>query len=438
MKRFLIAIPLLALVLLGAHALRQGDFGLTAAYTLIACLLFTRQEWVRWVSLGALFWGGYIWSDATVQFISFRQALGAPWERLAVIMAGVILFDALAVWTLLGESCRSFFNKGQRDGLVRASIFILTIFGLALARSKVSFPILLADRYFPGWGFLEIALLGLYAQWIGGLMLTPKGHRTVRPRIWGAFSAVFFGQLVLGLLGLDKMLMTGSLHLPVPAMIVSGPIFRGEGLFMVVLFSVTILLVGPAWCSHLCYIGAWDDAMSRLGKRPAKSAMVRRLSLWGRGGLLVLVVCAAMVLRQLGVPGAVAVMLAALFGGVGVGVMVLISRKAGLMIHCTSFCPMGLLANVFGKISPWRMKIDTDCTRCGACFTRCRYNALDEERLALGRPALSCTLCGDCVSACAHKQIGYTFPGLKGEEVRAIFIIIVVSLHAIFLGVARI
>lgn len=438
MKTLSLTIPALALVLLGAHALRQGDLGLTASFIVLVGLFFTRQAWVRLTAIAALMWGGYIWADATVEFIGFRQALDLPWKRLAVIMSSVIAFDALALWTLVGRSCRAFFNKGPDHGVSRAAVFVLTVSALALARAKVSFPILLADRYLPGWGWLEIMMLGVYAQWIGGMMLTANGARKIRPRIWGLFSAVFFGQLILGILGLDRLLMTGGLHLPVPALIIGGPVFRGDGFFMIVLFSVTVLLVGPAWCSHLCYIGAWDDFMSRFGKRPAHSSALRRLSIWGRGTTLVLTVATALMLRSLGVSGVNAVLLAAAFGLFGVGVMAFVSRKTGMMVHCTTYCPMGLVANIMGKISPWRMKVGDGCTRCGACFARCRYNALDEARMEAGRPALSCTMCGDCVSACAHGQINYALPGVSGQKARTIFIIIVVSLHAVFLGVARI
>lgn len=438
MKNLVIVISTLALVLLGAHSLRQGNHGLTAAFLLVAGLQFSRQAWVRLVAIAALLWGGFIWANVTVDFISFRQAMGMPWERLAWIMGGVIVFDALALGALVSKAGDSFFDKNEPEAPARAAMFILTVFGLAMARSKVSFPILLADRYLAGWGWLEIALLGLYAQWIGSMMLAPKGHRTVRPRIWALFSAVFFGQLLLGLLGMERMLMTGSLHLPVPALIAAGPVFRGEGFFMIILFSVTVLLVGPAWCSHLCYIGAWDDVMSRRGKRPAPDSLLGRLSVYGRAGTLVLVIGAAIVMRAMGVPGLTAVGAAAVFGLVGIGLMVFASRRAGMMTHCTAYCPMGLIANVFGKISPWRVRIGDDCTKCGACITRCRYNALDHFSVERGRPAISCTMCGDCMSACAHNQIGYRFPGLKPETARTVFIVLVTSLHAIFLGVARI
>ncbi|EGB13589.1 iron-sulfur binding protein [Pseudodesulfovibrio mercurii] len=430
--------PMAALLLLGAHGLRQGDFGLAASLAVLAGLLAARRAWARPVAAAALLWGGFVWAQATVDFIGFRLVLGEPWERLAWIMGGVILLDGVGLLALLGRGLDGWFDREREWAGPRAAMFLLTVIGLAAARSKVSFPILLADRYWPGWGWFEIFLLGCYAQWIGARMRTPKGHRTVRPRVWALFSAVFFLQLALGLLGMDRMLMTGTLHLPVPALIAAGPVFRGSGYFMLVLFGATLLLVGPAWCSHLCYIGAWDDAMSRLGGRPAPSGTLRSLSLWGRGATLVLAVGAAWALRVLQVPGASAVLLGAAFGLVGVGVMVFVSRRRGMMVHCTAFCPMGLVGNIFGRIAPWRIRIDADCTRCGACLTRCRYNALDEARLAKGRPALSCTLCGDCVSACAHGRIGYVFPGLSRDAARTAFIVLAVSLHAVFLGVARI
>jgi len=140
----------------------------------------------------------------------------------------------------------------------------------------------------------------------------------------------------------------------------------------------------------------------------------------------------------MGVPGTTAVLFAAGFGLVGVGIMVYFSRKAGMMVHCTAYCPIGLVANVMSKISPWRIRVGDDCTRCGVCYTQCRYNALDESRVIAGSPALSCTLCGDCVSVCKHSQIGYAFPGLTKDDARTVFIVLVTSLHAIFLGVARI
>ncbi|MDD3313094.1 4Fe-4S binding protein [Pseudodesulfovibrio sp.] len=438
MRHAMPTMTILALLLAGAHALRGADHGLAAAFAFLACLVPTRRAWVRPVAAVALLWAAWAWADATVQFLRFRMALDLPWARLAAILAGVMAVNGLALLALGTDAARSFFRKDAAQGAAKAAVCLLTVFGLAMARAKVPFPVLLADRYFPGWGWAEIAILACYAQWVFGRMAEPEGHRAVRPRIWALFSAVFFLQLALGLSGMEDMLMTGRLHLPVPALIAAGPVFRGGGYFMPILFGVTVLLVGPAWCSHLCYIGAWDDAMSRARKASRPDARLRRLGVAGRGAALVLCVGAAWLLRVMGAPMIVAVLAAAVFGLVGVGVMVLVSRRRGVMAHCSAYCPMGLVAGVLGRLSPWRIRVDDGCTGCGACFSRCRYNALDAARVEAGSPALSCTLCGDCLSACAQGRIGYAFPGLRSGAARTLFLILATSLHAVFLGVARI
>lgn len=107
------------------------------------------------------------------------------------------------------------------------------------------------------------------------------------------------------------------------------------------------------------------------------------------------------------------------------------------MTHCTVWCPIGLLNNLVGRILPWRVRMNQDCTRCGACATACRYNALRPEDIAHKRPGPTCTLCGDCISRCPHGHLHYAFPGLGPEMARHVFLTLAVSLHTLFLAVAR-
>lgn len=315
--------------------------------------------------------------------------------------------------------------------------FGLTTGLLVWARQASPLPVLLADRYLPGSGFVEILVLGVYAGLVSQVILKSPRSAGVRVWIWALFSVVFFVQLFLGLAGLERMLMTGDLHLPVPALILAGPVYRGHGLFMPVLYGIAVLLVGPAWCSFLCYIGTWDDAASR-----ARSASPRPVPLWATHGLrpilLLTIVSIALVLRSQGAPLSLAFGLALGFGLAGVVVMVTLSRRMGQMVHCTVVCPIGLLSNLAGRINPWQIRIRQGCTLCGSCTRACRYSALKPVDLQLGRPGLTCTLCGDCISACPHSLIGYRFPGLSSSQARTVFLVLVVSLHAVFLGVARI
>ena len=267
--------------------------------------------------------------------------------------------------------------------------------------------------------------------WLSDRLRDPRAIRRLRPRVWLIFSIIFFTQLILGVLGLEKLLMSGKLHLPVPALIAAGPLYRGGGLFMVILFSASILLVGPAWCSWLCYIGAWDNQAALARRRPG------RLQRWRsplRIGILLVVVVTAFLLGRLGVNTFVAGWLAAGFGLLGVGLMAFWSRRTGQMTHCTAFCPMGWFATRLGKISPWRLRISDSCTDCGACTAACRYDALYPEDVARRKPGEACTLCGDCLSNCPGGSIEYRLPWLNAAKARTVFLVLVSAMHAAWIG----
>ncbi len=85
------------------------------------------------------------------------------------------------------------------------------------------------------------------------------------------------------------------------------------------------------------------------------------------------------------------------FGGLGVLVMLLASRKLGVMVHCLVFCPIGLVVNTLGRVHPFRLRIDDSCTSCGACSTACRYQALEPQHIAARQPGFTCTLCDECL-----------------------------------------
>ncbi|WP_421902908.1 4Fe-4S binding protein [Maridesulfovibrio sp.] len=427
----------LSYLLLAAHGLRGGDGGLAVFMIGSAGLAFSRQRWAGNVTGVLLGCGSLLWLVKGDSLINLRIGVGEDWIRLALIMGALFALTLFSSAHCFSHAGRERFSRSKEQGWFRASIFLLTALLLEIARSKVSFPILLADRFFPGWGRAEIFLLALYASWLGGKMFSPEGAKAMRPRIWALFSLVFFGQLAFGLAGVEQFLMTGKLHLPVPALIAAGPVYRGSGFFMPILFTVSVLLVGPAWCSHLCYIGAWDDQCSRIGKFKPSSKFNPRL-IWLRLVLLVLVVGVAWSMRFAGVSALIAVWSAAVFGLLGIMVMLWFSRCMGMMVHCTAFCPMGIVSNLLGRLSPLRMKISDECCKCMKCSRTCRYNALKSEDIEAGRPGISCTLCGDCISSCSAGSLGYKFPLLGYSKARKLFLILNLSLHALFLGVARI
>jgi len=262
-----------------------------------------------------------------------------------------------------------------RNNRLPAYAFLVTCVVLGFVHWKVDRPMLMAERFIQGTGWIEILLISLYAGWITHKMLDPAQSAKWRRITWTIFTIVFFGQLAIGLAGYEKFLMTGKLHLPIPVMILAGPVFRGQISFMPILFLSTILISGPAWCSHLCYFGALDNlaAKGKTEMKPVRNKfMIKHI-------LLLLIILITVLLRLFDVNTKLTTAIAILFGVVGIGIIISISRRRGKMIHCIVWCPIGTLVNYMKLVSPFRMYIDDSCTNCMACTRYCNYDALGKS-----------------------------------------------------------
>ena len=323
-----------------------------------------------------------------------------------------------------------FFNKYKLSIICFNVVFSI----LSIVYLKTNNQIIIIERFIPQLVWLEIILVAFYAAFLIHKMKDPKNVPLWRQRSWLFFSVIFFGQLILGLIGFEKFLMTGELHLPVPAMILSGPIFRGEASFMTFLFLSTVILSGPTWCSHLCYFGAVDGilAKGKTSKKPIKNKFKYKHS------ILILVVGVTISLRLLNVEILYAAIFGAAFGIIGVLVILFLSGKKRKMVHCIVYCPIGTLINYIKYINPFRIKIESSCTMCAHCIPSCKYDALNIADLKNQKPGKTCTLCGDCLASCSVNSIQYRFPGLSSTKARNLYLIISICLHAVFLALAKI
>lgn len=284
-----------------------------------------------------------------------------------------------------------------------------------------------------GGGWIEIFLIACYGGFVSYKMLDPKQAPKWRIISWVIFSFVFFSQLILGIFLTHVFLMTGKLHLPIPVMILAGPLYRSELSVMTILFISTIILTGPAWCSHLCYFGAIDGAFANKGtsrgklknKIPVKITMI------------LLVVFVTLLLRWLKVDPLISLITGVIFGAGGIVITILFSRKLGKMIHCTLYCPIGSIVNYFRYINPFRLRISQTCSFCMACSEVCRYDALSLADITLKKPDQTCTLCGDCLSVCHTNAIHYKLFKFNPVISRKIYLFLTVSLHSIFLALAK-
>lgn len=252
------------------------------------------------------------------------------------------------------------------------------------------------------------------------------------------FSCVFFGQLLAGLFLHSLFLLQGVPHLPVPGLILSGPLYRGGGsLFMPGLFAVSLLLAGSAWCSHLCYLGVWDARAADAGPRSGRGvpALWRKM----RWGLLAVSLLLPLGLRLAGLPWPWALVFALALGLALLPCALWLSRKLGIPVYCCGICPLGMTANLLARLSPWRLRRNGHCTGCGACARVCRYGALrlDGDGRVTG-PDWRCTLCRDCMSVCRHRALEIRCCGRGGAWVEQALLCSLSVLHTLFLFMGRV
>lgn len=313
------------------------------------------------------------------------------------------------------------------------AVFLMVFFLLTMVQLKVKVPMLLFERLLNGGGWLEILIVALFGAFVVEKMSDPLQSARWRRISWSVFSIWFFLQLALGLGVSSVFLLTGKLHLPIPAMMIAGPIYRGEKSVMTILFLSTIVLTGPAWCSQLCYFGAIDSAFSK-GKRsrqPIKGKMVYKNS------ILLLVIMGAILFRLFEASYIWAAVGGLTFGIVGLLVIVILSRKQHRMVHCSVYCPIGTVVNYMKFINPFRMVIDSNCDLCLACSPKCKYDALNLNDLKNKKPGITCALCGDCVSSCKSGSIHYKFLKMEPEKARNLYLFLTITVYSVFLAMGR-
>lgn len=313
--------------------------------------------------------------------------------------------------------------------------FILTFSLLSIVQVKSKLKMILLERFVPNGGWIEIIIISLYAAIIVYKMSDINKSEKWRIRTWTLFSIIFFSQLIFGLLGFEKFLMSGDLHLPVPAIILAGSVYRFELGFMVILLLSTIIISGPAWCSHLCYFGAIDNQITKIRKKRVNFNFSKLISF--KIIFFFLILFGAFAMNVFGISTHLAINIGTALGIFGF-LVIAISYFQRKMIHCTYWCPVGTFVVFTKYINPFRIKITNSCNSCMACLKFCNYIALDEKQIKKYRPGITCTYCGDCLNSCKQNSIIYKLFNLSPEKSRNIYLIITVSLHAIFMALARI
>lgn len=110
---WLLFLPVLAYLLVGAHFLRSGDLlGLGAAALLIG-LLGIGRAWVAHLVRLSLFLSALVWLHALVGMAAMRYSMDLPFLRLALILGGVICLTVAAIFVFLHPRLRRFYRLPQ-------------------------------------------------------------------------------------------------------------------------------------------------------------------------------------------------------------------------------------------------------------------------------------------------------------------------------------
>lgn len=99
--------PALALLFLGAHFYRAGDWPLAALSLALLPLLAVPRAWAVRTLQVALVVGALEWLRTLAGFAALRMASGQPYLRLAAILVAVASFTVLSAWVLRRRAVRS-------------------------------------------------------------------------------------------------------------------------------------------------------------------------------------------------------------------------------------------------------------------------------------------------------------------------------------------
>lgn len=203
---------------------------------------------------------------------------------------------------------------------------------------------------------------------------------------------------------------------------------------MVVLWLVATIVLGRGFCSWGCFYGGWDDAFSRIRKKPAIKS-ISELWKWMPFAILLMVTLSAALAMMptycswicpfkavtefeqvTSVESATkAGIFLSLFGGLVIALPVMTKKRT----QCSFLCPLGAINTLSNKITPFTLKIDKNsCNECFKCVGVCPLFALTPEDIKAGKVSVFCSKCGKCVDTCSKKAIHYGIRGIPAGTMK--------------------
>jgi hypothetical protein len=94
---------IISCMLIGAHFLRAGSFGLLLVSVAIPFLLFVRRRWAaRFVQIFLVI-AAIEWLRTLFGFIDVYESIGQSWTRMAIILGSVAAFTFSSAFVFFGK-----------------------------------------------------------------------------------------------------------------------------------------------------------------------------------------------------------------------------------------------------------------------------------------------------------------------------------------------
>lgn len=216
---------------------------------------------------------------------------------------------------------------------------------------------------------------------------------------------------------------------------------------VVVALILLTLLFGRIYCSVICPLGVFQDAVSRMNRKKNRFSYTPSLKVlrYGTLGLFILALVAgigsvAALLEPYSAYGRMVSNLAAPFyqwsnnllayiaertgsytfyetevwikgiGTLAIAIITFITIAIlawrGGRTYCNTICPVGTVLGILSKFSIYKHRIDTGkCNNCGLCARNCKASCIDSKTHTIDYSR--CVSCFNCIDKCNKKAIRY-------------------------------
>lgn len=239
-------------------------------------------------------------------------------------------------------------------------------------------------------------------------------------------------------------------HLAILAKAQLMPAILAGSLAVVAGIAITTLIFGRLYCSVLCPLGLFQDAVSHFGKKnrfrfskgktalrlgvlivfagsillgiPAIYGLLEPYSAFGRIAALCVPAWRAGTGAAMDMAGQGGFASPVWIKGLAAGLSALITLAVigvlawkGGRTWCNTLCPVGTALGFLSAFSLLKPRIDAEaCVKCGLCARQCKSSCINADTLHIDTSR--CVSCFNCLQSCRKKAIAYGLSDLRHKH----------------------